>query len=127
MTNPVFKFFSRICKYSMCDGGGIEPRKLRNTSTWSVTFAIELGVVGSHPLGVGRKYSGPIFLILFYLDYSGGKLSIFLGYTNWVRIYPNYCLAIRNPLSIHVSLTSYFRFYTNLERRTTNKETRAFD
>lgn len=103
----------------MCDGGGIDSSKLRNTTTWSVTFAIELGVGGSHTLGVGRKYCVPIFSYLFIPGLFGWKIADFLRYTNGVEIYlrPTIALQSETHSNIHVSFISYFRFYTNLERR----------
>lgn len=71
----------------MSDGGGIEPRKPRNTTTWSVTFAIELGVGSSHPLGVGRKNSVPIFSYPFLPGLFGWEITDFLRYTIGVGIY----------------------------------------
>lgn len=71
----------------MCNGGGIEPSKLRNTTSWSVTFAIELGVGGSHPLGVGRKCCVPIFSYPFPSGLFGWEITDFLRYTIEVGIY----------------------------------------
>lgn len=79
----------------MCDGGGIEPSKLRSTTTWSVTFAIELGVGGSNPLWVGRKCCVPIFSYPFLPGLFGWEITDFLRYTNGVGIYLRPTIALQ--------------------------------